>query len=407
MAIAVVLFVTEISLYLLVSYLRKEFQWLITAKDETPGLSEEGLRKFFKSGYDPELGWVRKPNTQKDEPGKFGKTTYHIGEGGYRSNPGFESFPKIVSCYGDSFTFARQVNDDQTWEWHLSKMTKSNVINFGVGNYGLDQALLRLKRELPRNKTKIVIMGVVPSTIVRILCIWKHYNEFGNTFGFKPMFRLESDKLELIKNPIDSEEKFSHYKDYLPLIKKYDYFYERKFKREMIKFPYFISILAQPARNFSLIYVLIKDKFFKSKQKLQKEEMYTKPMKVIMKMNLKLRHELFVKDKYAVALIVKLLEKFVGFAKEQDFIPVFLFLPQKDDILFIREKGRYYDKFVHDIKKKIITIDLTENLLERNDLDDIYSDDNEYGGHFSADGNEFVARIIFEKLKKDIESNRN
>lgn len=400
LVIAILLLIIEISLYLLVNFIRRDFQWLITTADENPKLSEEGLRKFFKSGFDPELGWVRKPNTKKDEPGKFGKTTYHISQDGYRLNPGFETFPKIISCYGDSFTFARQVNDNQTWEWYLSELTKSNVMNFGVGNYGLDQALLRLKREYPKNKTKIVIMGVVPSTIVRILCLWKHYNEFGNTFGFKPMFRLENNQLELIKNPIDSEEKFFHYQDYLSLIKKYDYFYERKFRREMIKFPYFISILAQPVRNFSLIYMLIKDKYFKSKQKQQKEEMYAEPMKVIMKMNLNLRHELFVEDKYAVSLMIKLVEEFVGFSRKQNFSPVFLLLPQKDDILFIRKKGQFYDKFINAIKGKITTIDLTENILDRNDLDNIYSDDNEYGGHFSEEGNKIVARFIFERFKK-------
>lgn len=399
--VTILLFVVEVFLYFLINYFRKDFQWLITTEDETPQLNEEGLNKFFKSGFDPELGWVRKPNTQKDEPGKFGKTTYHIGQDGYRSNPGFETFPRIISCYGDSFTFARQVNDDQTWEWYLSELTKSNVMNFGVGNYGLDQALLRLKREYSKNKTKIVIMGVVPSTIVRILCLWKHYNEFGNTFGFKPMFYLENDQIKLIPNPIDSKEKFFHYQDYLPLIKKYDYFYERKFQHEMIKFPYLISILAQPVRNFSLIYMLVKGRFFKSKQKQQKEEMYAEPMKVIMKMNLKLRYKLFTKDEYAVKLTIKLLEEFINYAKEQKFIPVFLFLPQKDDILFIREKGYYYSTFIDYIKNKLITIDLSENLLSRHDLDDIYSDDNEYGGHFSSTGNSIVAHFISERLKKE------
>ena len=38
----------------------------------------------------------------------------------------------IISCYGDSFTFCRQVNDDETWEHYLSKKLKTNVKNFAV-----------------------------------------------------------------------------------------------------------------------------------------------------------------------------------------------------------------------------------------------------------------------------------
>ena len=69
-------------------------------------------------------------------------------------------------------------------------MTQTNVLNFGVGNYGMDQAYLRLKREYDKNRTEIVILAVVPETIVRVLNVYKHYYEYGNTFGFKPRFIL-------------------------------------------------------------------------------------------------------------------------------------------------------------------------------------------------------------------------
>ncbi len=147
-----------------IRYLREQSPLFITEQDEQPVLSPEGLQKFFTHGYDPELGWVRKPNTSKQERGKSGTTKFHINEYGARRNPGHENLPGKISCYGDSFTFSRQVNDNETWEWYLSELTQSNVRNFGVGNYGIDQALLRLKREFPKHKSKIVIMGVVPGT---------------------------------------------------------------------------------------------------------------------------------------------------------------------------------------------------------------------------------------------------
>lgn len=140
----------EIASCLLINYLRKGFQWLITSHDEYPVLDPKGLRKFIEHGYDSELGWIRKPNTEKEEIGKYGKTQYHINHIGSRRNPGHEEQPKAIACYGDSFAFARQVNDNETFEWHLSEMTRTNVLNFAVGNYGLDQALLRLKREYPK-----------------------------------------------------------------------------------------------------------------------------------------------------------------------------------------------------------------------------------------------------------------
>ena len=44
-------------------------------------------------------------------------------------------------------------------------------------------------------------------------------------------------------------------------------------------------------------------------------------------------------------------------------------------------------------------IDIIEKLLENNHLDDIYSDDNDYGGHYSKEGNEEIAKIIKQFLE--------
>ena len=231
---------------------RQNYQWLITKKDEFPTLDKKGLEKFFEHGYDQELGWVRKPNTSHEEIGKHGKTFWSIDQKGSRKNPSNEISNSKISCYGDSFTFGRQVNNNETWEYYFSKLSKTNIQNFGVGNYGIDQALLRLKREFPHNKTKIVLMGVVPDTISRILSMWKHYYEYGNTFGFKPKFGFSNNKLNLLTNPINNKKKFSEYQKFLPYVQKNDYFFKNKFKKEIIYFPYSFTILRNFSRNFKI-----------------------------------------------------------------------------------------------------------------------------------------------------------
>jgi len=390
--------VLELASFSLIKSFRKDFPWLITPEDELPELSKADLKKFINHGYDTEFGWIRKPCTEKEEIGKFGKTKYSIDKNGSRKNPCHENLTKKISFYGDSFLFGRQVNDNETCQWHLSELTKTNVLNFSVGNYGLDQALLRLKREYPKNKTKVVVIGVVPSTIVRILSVWKHYNEFGNTFGFKPRFIIKKGKLELIGNPIDAESKFGAYKDHLPKIRKYDYFYKTKFKAEMLSFPYFISIISSPFRNFPLIFLIFKSKW---SGKEEKNQVYPAPMKVIMDINLKLRRRIFEGDPQSVKLLEKVVEEFLIYAKTKNFIPVLLWMPQKDDLLVIRKKkNTYYQMFINNIQKKLNVVDLTEDLINRNDLDDIFSDDTEYGGHYSRTGNKLVAEILYRELKE-------
>lgn len=382
----------EVGLHFYISKLRYHFQWLITNKDKRPTFSAELLSKFFADGFDPELGWSRKPNTSKQEMGKHGPTLYHINAKGQRANPGHEHLPVEISTYGDSFTFCRQVNDDETFQFHLSNLTNTNVLNYGVGNYGLDQAFLRMQREFPSNRSRIVILGIVPSTIVRIASVWKHYNEFGNTLAFKPRFILENKQLRLIPNFIDTQEKFKNYHTYLPELNTYDSFYQSKFLAEMLTFPYCHSLLKAPIRHFSLAWHVTKSVLFPSSKGHQRA------LDTIMQTNLTLRKQLF-NEPNSIELLHSMLEAFISYAKQQEFTPILMWMPQKDDILSIRSLGNYYQDFMGKAKQHMNVIDLTDLLLKANNIDHLYSDDSHYGGHLSKEGNKLIANEIYQRIK--------
>ena len=394
-----VFFIIETIVRRIVLQVNQDFQWLIVEKDKTPILDKHGLSKFISHGFDPELGWVRKPNTSHDETGKFGKTNWTINQFCARTNPNFDNLESNTSCYGDSFTFSRQVNDDETWVHYLSEFTNSNVINFGVGNYGVDQALLRLKREFPKHPTKIVIMGVVPETICRIVSVWKHYYEYGNTFGFKPRFILKNNSLNLIENLIDGKDKFEKYQNYLEDINRYDFFYKNKFLKEKISFPYCITILKNLRRNFGIINWVQKINQRK-KNNFDCTDIEWNTMKIIMKINLDWRVKLF-QDNETCELLKQILVEYANYGKKQNFKPVFIFLPQKDDILFIKKNFNFYHNFVNELKKieNLFCIDITKDMINIKEIDRMFSDNNEYGGHYSKDGNQKVAELIFNELK--------
>lgn len=390
--------IVESIVYGLVKNVNKKFQWLIIKKDENPKLSKKRLEKFFQNGFDEELGWIRKPNTNNEESGKTKFVKWNINDKGARMNPGYEEKESMISCYGDSFTFGRQVNDNETWEHELSKLMNTNIQNFGVGNYGIDQSFLRLKKEFKSKKTKYVILGVVPDSIRRNLNFWKHYFEYGNTFGFKPRFVISENNLKLIRNPINEESKFYEYEEFLDEIKEYDYFYKNKFCKEIIKFPYCVTVLKNPLRNFSIIYWISKIALYK-KMKKDISKIEWNPMKIIMKINLKWRIQLF-QDKEAENIFKKIIEEFVKFSKDEKFKPIFVMLPQKDDLLFIKSNYNFYKKFIDKLNviEGLKVIDITGELLQENELDNLYSDDNEYGGHFSKYGNKKVGEILHLKF---------
>ena len=93
LVVGIVFLISEISVYKLVLSVNKKFQWLILEKDENPQISESVLEKFLPHGYDAELGWVRKPNTEHFENGKDGKVKWTTNNSGARAvncpDPGF------------------------------------------------------------------------------------------------------------------------------------------------------------------------------------------------------------------------------------------------------------------------------------------------------------------------------
>lgn len=392
--------IIEISLIIWINLVRRKFQWLITNFDKKPELNESGLKKFFAHGYDSELGWIRKHNSSNYEIGKNGKVKWTTNDNASRTNPGFENEISTISCYGDSFTFSRQVNDNETWEHELSNLTNSNVTNFGVGNYGIDQAFLRLKREFNSNRTKIVILAVVPDTISRIMSYWKHYYEYGNTFAFKPRFKTENTQLVLIQNIIDHESKFQNYQDYLKTIQKHDFFYENKFKKEIINFPYTYSFFKNFKRNIPILYWVT---ILELKKKIGRniDNIDWKPMSIIMKINLNWRKKLF-KNEIATSLLIQILKEYVKYSKEEGFVPVFTFLPQKDDLLEMKRE-RFDVEICNKINKisDLITLNIVDELLKLENYDEIFSDPNDYGGHYSKSGNEKIGQLVYEKLKEN------
>lgn len=393
------LLVLEVLTWALIACLRPKFPWLITPRDRSPDLDPEGLKRFIEHGYDPELGWIRKPNTSKQEFGGGGQDScYRIDASGRRENPGHAGLPVHIACYGDSFTFGRQVDDNATFAWHLSEITGSDVLNYGVGNYGLDQALLRVERERTerRDRSRVVVMGVVPSTIVRVLSVWKHYAEFGNTFGFKPRFFLCEEGLSQAPNPICSESEFARYRDHLPEIQAHDPHYRGHFLRYMFRFPYLVSTLASPRRNLALLSRVLVDQLAARAERRP----FPAGMEIIMECNLSQRVNLF-REAEPVELLTRLVTRFADLGRLHDFDPVFFLLPQKDDILYQRRSGDYfYAEFLAQAARVLPTVDLTPEFMHRSDLDALYCDDTEYGGHLSSQGNLLAAELLYLTLKR-------
>ena len=121
-----------------------------------------------------------------------------------------------------------------------------------------------------------------------------------------------------------------------------------------------------------------------------------------MKINLEWRVKLF-QDEQITLLLKKIIEEFLLFSKQNQFKPVLVILPQKDDVNFIKKNFHFYENFLQELSnlKELQIIDTAKDFLQVKNLDNLYSDKNEYGGHYSVDGNQKIASIINYELTKN------
>jgi len=111
--------------------------------------------------------------------------------------------PECAVAFGDSFTFGEEVQQNQTWESFASRLLGCKVSNYGVGGYGLDQALLLY--EGLNTQSSLVIVGLYPEMMKRnVAASWIFYGSQKDK-PLKPYFMMDdaSGTVKLVSLPED------------------------------------------------------------------------------------------------------------------------------------------------------------------------------------------------------------
>lgn len=160
----------------------------------TPPLAERSHTQ-----YDEQLGWTSIPNLYiKDMygPGRYLKTNAQ----GFRNDQDFsEAIPdhKLrIICSGDSFTLGYGVDNHQTWCQQLSVIDpRLEMVNMGQGGYGIDQIYLWYKRDGTRLEHDIHLFAFITHDFARM----QHDNFLG--YG-KPLLTLRDNQLFIENTPV-------------------------------------------------------------------------------------------------------------------------------------------------------------------------------------------------------------
>jgi hypothetical protein len=176
--------------------------------------------------YHPQLGWAVRP-------GGEWPPLYRANAQGFRAEREYSPVPPAgtvrVSAFGDSFTHGDEVGFHDTWTARLER-DGLEVLNFGVGGYGLDQALLRYRIEGKRYHPRVVLIGYMSEDLERSVNVYRPFSHpDSHTPLAKPRFRLEHDSLVLEPNPVPTAAGYRALLDSpavaLPRLGADDYFY--------------------------------------------------------------------------------------------------------------------------------------------------------------------------------------
>lgn len=377
--------------------------------EEFPEVDEELLGKF--TSFDSELGWCPQPNMKKQKdtgdhlPGEEVRTvvTYSTDEFGSRVctvNNRDETHNVTVSTYGDSYCFCREVNDDETFQHYLAKKLDTHVGNYGAGNYGLDQALLRLKRNYDDDPTEYVVINITASSIARILSVWKHYQEFGNVLAVKPRYVLEDGSLKLIQIPIEKKDDLLNLEEYADFFHEYDEHYEGWFKPHLASPPYSGEVLEDRHIMAYVAYSVleeVEDAFDIDVPGYNFNKLITETTVELDQTRVEYHERLF---KEYEELFIELIREFVSFAEKKDFTPVLTMGQQLRYAKYEQTHGPIYGDLIERLDNRfssLTAIDLSKHFDDVEDVETLYVQRGE-GGHYSPETNEQIASILADQV---------
>lgn len=122
------------------------------------GATEPIVAERLHTEYDSLLGWINRPNVRFADfygPRRHLRINAHRFRAHDHADPLATSTLARLVVSGDSFTFGYGVGDQDSWVAQLDRSApRMEVVNMGLGGFGLDQAFLWYQRDgqhLPHN----------------------------------------------------------------------------------------------------------------------------------------------------------------------------------------------------------------------------------------------------------------
>jgi len=326
-------------------------------------------------GFDADLGWIYTAGW-KDSTTVMNSAALR-GPREYAPAPAHGTVR--IAAFGDSFVYGNEVGWSDSWPAVMEQADPTlEVMNYGVGGYGVDQAFLRFQREGRALSPSVVIIGFTTDDLGRLVNVYRRFLSSQELPLFKPRFQIgEGGGLRLLSMPLRSVE---DYKTLLEDPRRVRAFGQHDQWYEPLVYANPLYDWSATIRLMSATWIRIANRYFR------RDRIYA--------------GEAFNTGSQAFKLQVALFKAFHDSIAAAGYAPVVVFLPDRSS-LTARSRGgrpRYVGLAAALDSLRIPYLDTADGFAERfNDgsIDQWFKP----GGHYSKEGNLIVARWLAPRVR--------
>lgn len=154
--------------------------------------------------YSPRIGWGPRPDcTSKGGRYRYDANGIRTGEGRLARSKTRSPGVHRIALFGDSFTHSNEVPFEHSWGDLLERRSSNvEILNFGFGAYGFDQAYWRWLEDGKAFEPDVVLFGFQAENVLRNTNIVRilYFPKTGLPFS-KPRFVLEDGALLVVNRP--------------------------------------------------------------------------------------------------------------------------------------------------------------------------------------------------------------
>jgi hypothetical protein len=329
--------------------------------------------------FHPDLGWDYPPNIAYED---IDGTLYRHGPSGERIT--CTSFgTTAISTYGDSFTYGSEVGDEDTWQTFLANRIEKNVVNFGVGGYGTDQACLKYELQ-GRPGVNLAMLCLWPENINRVVNIYRPFYQHGDPLTLtKPRFVRDGQGFNLIPNPLRSVQDTAKLSDpsFIRQLGQLDYWYQLDQRLPSLSFPFCVSLFRWRRPVFEQVALSAAGLLPLSSPPVYPWNLFDEPE--------------------AFAILCHVTDRFVQTARSRGTNPVIVILPHKDTVREVMDYGAgRFGRYLAYLKQcRYHYIDVVQAMA------DMHPSQTQlnvwYQGHATREGNRIIAAVVADYLARN------